>query len=61
MPSSPIIVVDYDAGNLRSVARALEHVGAAPAVSADPADIDRAAALVLPGVGAAEDTMFKLR
>ncbi len=61
MSSSPIIVVDYDAGNLRSVARALEHVGASPVVSADPADIDRAAAVVLPGVGAAEDTMFKLR
>lgn len=61
MASDRVIVVDYDAGNLRSVARALEHVGAAPVVSADPADIDAAGAIVLPGVGAAEDTMFKLR
>ncbi|MEO8538711.1 MAG: imidazole glycerol phosphate synthase subunit HisH [bacterium] len=61
MNEGPVIVIDYDAGNLRSVARALEHVGAAPLVSADPGDIDRAGALVLPGVGAAADTMFKLR
>jgi glutamine amidotransferase len=61
MASNPVIVVDYDAGNLRSVARALEHVGAAPVVSAAPGDIDAAGAVVLPGVGAAEDTMFKLR
>ncbi|GMV85667.1 MAG: imidazole glycerol phosphate synthase subunit HisH [Dehalococcoidia bacterium] len=61
MSSNPVIVVDYDAGNLRSVARALEHVGASPVVSADPSDIDTAGAVVLPGVGAAEDTMFKLR
>ena len=61
MNSGPVVVIDYDAGNLRSVARALDHVGAEPVVSADPSDIDRAGALVLPGVGAAADTMFKLR
>lgn len=61
MNNGPVIVVDYDAGNLRSVARALEHVGAQPLVSADSADIARAGAVVLPGVGAAADTMFKLR
>lgn len=56
----PIVVIDYDAGNLRSVARALAHVDEAPVVSADPADIDRAAGVVLPGVGAAADTMSNL-
>jgi glutamine amidotransferase len=61
MNEGPVVVIDYDAGNLRSVARALAHVGADPVVSADPADIDRAGAVVLPGVGAAADTMFKLR
>jgi len=60
MNSGPVVVIDYDAGNLRSVARALDHVGAQPVVSADPSDIERAGALVLPGVGAAADTMFKL-
>lgn len=56
----PIVVIDYDAGNLRSVARALVHVGAEPVISADPEDIARAAAVVLPGVGAAADTMHNL-
>ena len=57
----PVVVVDYGAGNLRSVARAIAHVDESPVVSADPADIDRAGALVLPGVGAAADTMENLR
>lgn len=60
MTTGPVVVVDYDAGNLRSVARALAHVGADPVVSADPDDILTAGAVVLPGVGAAADTMFKL-
>lgn len=59
--NGPVVVIDYDAGNLRSVARALMHVGANPRVSADPSDIDHAGALVLPGVGAAADTMKNLR
>lgn len=45
---------------MRSVARALDHVGAAPIVSADAADIAEAAGVVLPGVGAAADTMSNL-
>lgn len=57
----PIVVIDYDAGNLRSVARAVSHVDVDPVVSSDPADIQRAAGLILPGVGAASDTMAKLR
>jgi glutamine amidotransferase len=57
----PVLIVDYDAGNLRSVERALAHVGADPGISADPAQIDAAAGVVLPGVGAAADTMSKLR
>lgn len=58
----PIVVVDYGAGNIRSVARAIAHVhGTTPIVSADPSDIDRAAAVILPGVGAAADTMENLR
>lgn len=57
----PVVVVDYGAGNLRSVARAIAHVDAPPVISADPADIDRAGAVVLPGVGAAADTMANLR
>jgi glutamine amidotransferase len=58
--SSQVVVVDYGAGNLRSVARALAHVGADPVVTADPGEVARAAAVVLPGVGAACDTMSNL-
>nr|BAL58075.1 glutamine amidotransferase [uncultured prokaryote] len=56
-----VVVVDYGAGNLRSVARALAHVGAEPRVTDDPTLLARASALVLPGVGAAGDTMANLR
>ncbi len=46
-----IAVVDYGMGNLHSVARAIEHVGGRPEVSADPQAIRRADAVVVPGVG----------
>jgi len=47
-----IAVVDYGMGNLRSVAKALERVGGEVEITSDPGRIDRAAAVVLPGVGA---------
>jgi glutamine amidotransferase len=57
-----ITVVDFDAGNLRSVQRALEAVGQQRIhVTSDPRDVDTAEALVLPGVGSAQDAMRKLR
>ncbi|MBI3648287.1 MAG: imidazole glycerol phosphate synthase subunit HisH, partial [Actinobacteria bacterium] len=46
-----IAVLDYGMGNLRSVARALAHVGGDPAVTCDPDVIAAAGALVIPGVG----------
>jgi glutamine amidotransferase len=55
-----IVVVDYDAGNLRSVQRALEAVGQRVRVTPHPHDVERAEALVLPGVGSAQDCMRKL-
>ncbi len=55
-----IVVVDYDAGNLRSVQRALEAMGQRPLVTSDPRAVERAEALVLPGVGSAQDCMRKL-
>jgi glutamine amidotransferase len=62
-----VIVLDYDAGNLRSVVRAVAH--AAPRVDAaldvqvthEPRALDTADAVILPGVGAAEDTMRNLQ
>ncbi len=47
-----IAIVDYGVGNLRSVERALVHAGAEVAITADAAELARAAGLVLPGVGA---------
>jgi glutamine amidotransferase len=59
--SPKVIIIDYGAGNLRSVARAVEHVGYTPDVSSDPRAVADADALIVPGVGAAADTMRNLR
>lgn len=56
-----IAIVDYGMGNLRSVQKALEHVGAEAVVTSDVAVIARAPAIVLPGVGAFGDAMINLR
>ncbi|MDR3053329.1 MAG: imidazole glycerol phosphate synthase subunit HisH [Coriobacteriales bacterium] len=50
-----LVVVDYCKGNLRSVQKGLELAGAAAIISAEPADILAAKALVLPGVGSFAD------
>jgi glutamine amidotransferase len=55
-----VLIVDYGAGNLRSVARACASQGYEPLVSSDAGEIERANALILPGVGAACDTMRNL-
>ena len=46
-----IAVIDYKAGNLTSVVKALNFVGAETLVTQDPADVARAEKIVLPGVG----------
>ena len=56
-----VVVIDYGRGNLRSVAKALEKVGAPVLVSASPRAVADARALVLPGVGAFGDAMAALR
>ncbi|MFA7250309.1 MAG: imidazole glycerol phosphate synthase subunit HisH [Dehalococcoidia bacterium] len=56
-----VVIVDYGAGNLRSVARAVAHAGVEAEVTAIPSAIEGARALILPGVGAAADTMKNLR
>ena len=62
MRSTPLIaVVDYGAGNLRSVARALLRSGLEPEVTSDPSQVRRADGVVLPGVGAFADAMTSLR
>ena len=52
-----IAVVDYRMGNLKSVERGLRAVGADARITADPAEIVAADAVVLPGVGAFGDAM----
>jgi glutamine amidotransferase len=55
-----IAVVDYKLGNLYSVVRACEHVGARAQITSDPEDIRAADAVILPGVGAFGDAMAAL-
>lgn len=55
--SIPIVVVDYGAGNLRSVVRALARIGAVPQPTSDPDVVRKARVVVFPGVGATRDTM----
>lgn len=56
-----IVIVDYQMGNLRSVQKALEHVGAAATVSSDPKAVEGADKVILPGVGAFGDAMAELK
>ncbi len=61
MPGAPTIaVIDYESGNLRSVAKALENAGVSPVVTSDPAVIAKADALILPGVGSGPAAMAAL-
>ena len=56
-----IAVVDYGAGNLRSVSNALVELGCLPRVTREPKEVLRATAVIFPGVGAAGDAMESLR
>ena len=53
-------VIDYDAGNLKSVEKALLHLGQQPVVTRDPRRILEADRVILPGVGNFGDAMEKL-
>ena len=54
------VIVDYDAGNLKSVERACREVGLDAAISNDPASIRAADRIIFPGVGAAGSAMRSL-
>jgi imidazole glycerol-phosphate synthase subunit HisH len=56
-----ICILDYGMGNLRSVEKALEHVGAVATISSEPEAIRSAEGLVLPGVGAFPKAMERVR
>jgi len=55
-----IAVIDYGAGNLRSVTNALIKLGCHPKVTHEPEDVVKATAVIFPGVGAAADVMESL-
>ncbi|MDP2916856.1 MAG: imidazole glycerol phosphate synthase subunit HisH [Dehalococcoidia bacterium] len=56
-----LIVIDYGAGNLRSVTNAITSLGYHAKVTSNPADVLEAQAVILPGVGAGGDTMASLK
>ena len=59
--SIKLVVIDYESGNLRSVAKALESIGVSPIVTGDASQIASADAVVLPGVGSGPAAMDALR
>jgi glutamine amidotransferase len=61
MSRASVTIVDYQMGNLRSVQKALEHVGATAIISDKPEEIAAAERLILPGVGAFGDAMRELQ
>ncbi len=56
-----IAVIDYGAGNLRSVANALRKPGYHPEITSSADEVLNASAVILPGVGAAADTIASLK
>ncbi|MBQ7481174.1 MAG: imidazole glycerol phosphate synthase subunit HisH [Lachnospiraceae bacterium] len=55
-----VAVIDYDAGNIKSVEKALVHLGADVVVTREPEKILNADKVILPGVGAFGDAMEKI-
>ena len=54
-------ILDYDVGNLNSVTNAMRYLGFDTRITSDPAELERADAIILPGVGAFPDAAEKLR
>jgi imidazole glycerol-phosphate synthase subunit HisH len=55
-----IAIIDYGAGNIRSIEKALEHVGAIVEVTDEPDTVNKAEAIVLPGVGSGGAAMSRM-
>jgi len=56
-----ISIIDYHAGNLTSVARALQYLGEPCEITGDPRKLQKAERIIFPGVGAAGEAMENLR
>ena len=55
-----LVIVDYGAGNLRSVAKAFERLGFSAVVTKEPREILTASGVILPGVGSSGSAMYAL-
>ena len=56
-----IAIIDYDAGNIKSVEKALQFLGETPVVTRDRKTILEAEKVILPGVGSFGDAMGRIR
>ncbi len=61
MVSKDIVIIDYGAGNLRSVKNSLVKIGYQPRITNKPEDVLNADVVFFPGVGAAPDAMDSLK
>lgn len=61
MPVTEVLIIDYGAGNLHSVANAIVKLGYQPKVTRVASDLRNARAVILPGVGAAAEAMRNLK
>ena len=59
--SPNVVIIDYESGNLRSVARAVERAGVTPTVTSNPSSLVDADGVILPGVGSGPAAMSALR
>ena len=50
-------IIDYDAGNIKSVEKALAYLGETPVITRDPGTLLKADKVILPGVGSFGDAM----
>ena len=60
-PDLEIAILDYGMGNLRSVEKALEHVGVNAPIVSEAEHVHAADGLILPGVGACPEAMRRIR
>lgn len=61
MTPKSVVVLDYGSGNIHSVCRALEQAGARVSLTSNASEVQAAAGLVVPGVGAFDAVMTKLK
>jgi glutamine amidotransferase len=56
-----IVIIDYGVGNLGSIQNMLKKIGSPSLISNDPTEVERAGKLILPGIGAFDEGMSRLR